>query len=208
MLQQQQQQQQQSEEEELILIIDSEGESLQELAAICLDVVNLCIKDVYLQWAKPSLPKSMDVDWFARKHVHGLNRNFLQQNGFENEEALMADFNAWRRKYTINEIIGHAPAKEEILLNLPITDVKLAPWAERYKELHHCVALCMKTLDMHVKDTACSRFTTHSEYEGWHVTRTRTRGDLAREEFGAHCALYDCVSIMLHKFPNVHLFSL
>lgn len=199
--------QQQEGEEQLILIVDSEGESLQEMAAICVDLVSLRIKDVYLQWAKPCQhPKVTDVDWFSRKFIHGLNRDFLQQHGFPNEDALVKDFNAWRAKYVINEIIGHAPAKEEILLNTPITDVKLAPWAERYEALHHRVALCMKTLDMHVKDTACSRFDTHSEYEGWKVPANHKRGDLARQEYGAHCALYDCVSILLYKFPDVNIF--
>lgn len=197
----------QQQQAEYILIVDTQGEPVQELAAICIDVVSLCIKDVYLQWAKPFLSQSPDGDWFARKHIHGLNRKFLQQHGFENEEALVADFNAWRGKYAINEIIGHAPAKEEILLNLPITDVKLAPWIKRYNKLHHCVALCLKTLDMHIKDIQCSRFKVHNEYEGWIMPVARTGDDLARQEFGAQCSLYNCVSILLYKFPNVNLFS-
>ena len=198
----------QQQTEELILITDSEGSPTQELAAICVDLVSLSIKDVYLQWAKPPVhPSASDVDWFARRHLHGLSRTYLQQHAFENEEALVADFNKWRGKYTINEIFGHAPAKEEILLNAPITDVKLSPWAERYEKLHHRAALCMKTLDMHVKNTACSRLDVHNEYMGWKEPGTRSRGDLARAEYGAHCALYDCISFMLYKFPDVNLLS-
>ena len=193
-------------EEHLILILDSEGEWTCELAAICVDLKNHNIKDVYLQWAKPPAESSSsDMDWFARKYVHGLNRNFLQRYGFDSEEALVNDFNTWRSKYKISKLYGHAPAKEEILLRTPITDIQLPTWAQRHTSLHHRVALCMKTLDLPVKDIACSRFTVHNEYRGWH--KNSTEGDLARQEFGAHCSLYDCISMLLYKFPEVRLFS-
>lgn len=191
-------------DEQLILLVDSEGEPAQELAAICVDLVSLTIKDVYLNYAKPP-SVTPDVDWFSRRHIHGLSREFLQRCAFENEDALLADFHSWRKKYIINEIFAHAPGKEEVLLNLAITDVKLPPWIERCKSLHHRVALCMKTLDMYVKDTACTRYDAHSDYEGWH--QHRTRGDLARQEYGHHCALYDTVSILLYKFPDINIFS-
>ena len=196
--------QEQQGEEELVLFLDSEGEPAHELAAICVDLVSLSVKDVYLQWAKPPFSTS-DVDWFSRRHIHGLSRNFLQRHALENEEALIADFHSWRQKYTINEIFAHAPGKEEVLLDLTITDVMLPTWIERCKSLHHRSALCMKTLDMHVKDTACTRFDTHNEYKGW--TKNCTEGDLARQEFGHHCALYDSVSILLYKFPDINLFA-
>lgn len=196
--------QREEEEEQLVLFVDSEGEPVQELAAICVDIMNHRIKDVYLKWAK--IPAAfIDVDWFSRRHIHGLNRVFLRQHGFENEEALVADFQTWRQQFTINEIFAHAPAKEEILLSCSITDVKLPPWADRYKSHHHRLALSMKTLNLPVKDTICKRFETHDEYEGW--KEIRTKGDLARQEYSHHCALYDCLSILMFKFPNTRLFS-
>lgn len=194
--------------EQLVLIVDSEGCPCQELAAICVDLVSGSIKDVYLKWAKPP---SKDDDWYSRKHIHGLSLNFLENYGLENEEALVADFNSWRQKFIIDEMFAHAPDKENILLNCRITDVAIPPWAKRRTEWYHRHALCMKIFNLSIKGTCCSRMRIHSAYEGWKPSRNRGRtrddnpGDMARQEYGHHCALYDCVSILLYKFPNTEL---
>lgn len=195
-----------AEEEQLVVILDSEGEETQELAAICVDLSHLRIKDVYLKWAQPpSLPDDCDTDWWARKHVHGLNRNFLKANGFANEKALVDDFQSWLQQYEILEFLGHAPAKEEILLNRGITDVRLPNWSQRPASTWFSLSRAMKTLEIGPKSNIyCSRFH-HSEYRGW--CKDKTDGDRARNRFGYHCALYDCVGIVLFLFPDIIPFS-
>lgn len=186
-------------EEQLILVTDSEGYPVQELAAICYDLTSNSVKDVFLNWAK--LPYK-DNDWFARKHIHGLSPDFLQAHGLENEAALVADFHTWRQKYVINEIFAHAPHKEEVLLNLRITDVALCPWAERRKDFDFKRTLVFKILNIPIHGTTCYLEHAHKAYEGWRHTRKGSLGDIARQEYGHHCALYDCVYILLHKFPQ------
>lgn len=193
-----------SDEQQLLLFVDTEGNPTQELAAICFDVINLCVKDVYLQYAKP-LPGPEDMDWFARRHVHGLNRAYLEQHGFDTEEGLVADFHTWRQKHCINEIYAHAPEKEKRLLNIPITDVHLPSWSERSKLACHRKAMRMKLMSEPIVDTFCIPSLVHAEYRGW--PKHHSEGDFARQEFGVHCALFDCVAILCHLFPDASLLS-
>ena len=193
-------------EEQLILFLDSEGEETQEMAAILVDTISMKIKDVYLNWAKPPSKLGLvDIDWYSRKHVHGLSRTFLQNRGLESEEALVADFQTWLQQYQINEFCGHAPAKEEILLGRQITDVKLPPWKDRLALESFRITQLMKSLDISVLGKRCSRSTVHCEYKNW--SRFQTPGDHVRQVFGHHCAFYDCVMILLFTLPDIELFS-
>ena len=92
-----------------------------------------------------------------------------------------------------------------MVLNLHITDVILPSWADRVRLPSHRVALCIKNLDMHVKDVNCLRFDRHGEYEGW--PKFNTESDLARQELGHQCALYDAMSILLYIFPDAKIFT-
>ena len=183
--------------EELLLFIDSEGTPVQELAAILVDTITMSIKDTFLQWAFPEV----DTDWYARKHVHGLSRSFLRHHGLENEKKLLESFHAWRNQYTINEIFAHAPVKEEILLNLKITDACLLPWAERDTTPAHRIALRMKNDACALNGIVCEMWRVHNEYKGW--PRLCGKGDYARSSFGPHCAWFDSIEVMLTILPDM-----
>lgn len=195
-----------TDEECLVVILDSEGEESQEMAAICFDTISLRIKDVYLNWANlPSKEGVCDKDWFSRKHVHGLNREFLANNGLTNEDELIADFQTWLKQYHVHQFYGNAPAKEECMLNISIVDVHMPDWTDRSQLECFRMAHLMKALDIGVKGKSCSRETVHCEYSGW--SRHKTSGDRVRQLFGHHCALYDCVMILLYLYPKAKLFS-
>ena len=192
-------------EEYLVVFIDSLGEETQELAAICFDVYNLSIKGVYLNWANnPSKRGICDVDWFSRKHVHGINRTFLMQNGLKNENELVGDFQSWLRQYNVIKFYGNASCKEECLLNTTINDVNLPQWSDRPQLECFRIAKLMKNMELSVKGKSCSP-AVHCEYGGW--AGHKSVADFARKTFGHECALYNCVLILLFIFPKAKLFS-
>ena len=73
-----------------IIFIDSEGDTIQELAAIEIDSKSKEIKDSYLAFARNETDDS-----FSRLHVHGLSPFYLAEHGFSCEAELIKDFQSW-----------------------------------------------------------------------------------------------------------------
>lgn len=194
-------------DEQLLLFIDCEGTPIQELAAICVDIVSKRVKDVYLQYAKPfPIPNEQssgggDTDWYARRYIHGLNRNFLEDCGFDNEEQLKKHFLTWLSQYTINEVYANNPAKECHFLDIPITDVRLPQWSQRSNTLEHSTVIDMKLNLQPIHRTVCNTWFIHNEYRGWH--KHNSLGDRARKEYGVHCALFDAAEVLFHVIPDM-----
>ena len=73
-----------------VIFVDTEGNPVQELAAICINDTSDII-DTYLQYCRCSFSD----DLYARKHVHGLNPVFLERKGFHCTSDLLHDFMFW-----------------------------------------------------------------------------------------------------------------
>jgi len=174
-----------------IIFIDSEGEPTQELSALEMDLKSGEIVDVFHSYAYTN-----KNDWFARKHIHGLDPLFLKQNGYENSAELFTAFQCWmKRKCHIVAMYGNAPNKEKKELNLDITDIGLDNWATRHTKLYHQIAVSYKKKSLAIHTQRCTA-KAHSRFQSA-IVRHNNVGDAVREQHGYHCSLYDCYELYL-----------
>ena len=103
------------------IIIDCEGDPVQEFSALYVNFSNGVIADVFHRHVKYPFP--CDRDYFSRRHVHGLDRNFLQIQGLRDEPELVSVFHEWLTTHPYDNIYAHAPHKEAKLLSLSVRDV-------------------------------------------------------------------------------------
>ena len=182
-----------------MIFIDSEGSPIQEFSALYVDPTSQEIKDVYHRYiAFPSDDGGGDSDWWARRHVHGLNRAYLTLNGLADEQALLCDFNKWLQSHPYDKLLAHAPDKERAALHLPVQDVCLPSWQERGHLLSHRIALSMKRKCISICGVSCS-LDAHSSYVEWRPRRrfTLAPSDVHKRHFGHHCSLFDCIECYL-----------
>lgn len=190
----------------MLVFIDSEGDPVQEFSAILVDVTKKKIVDVFHHFVCYPVNKHsqiiIDRDDFARRHIHGLNLNFLSIHGLKTEGDLVSSFKTWLSCHSpIDAIYAHAPHKEKQLLSLtvPILDVGLKVWAERDVLNSHRVALAWKLNCLDVNDVSCCK-DAHSSFKNWKPKNVKvlSLGDLAKMKFSYHCSLYDCVECFLY----------
>ena len=195
------------------LFIDSEGVPTQELSAILLSVEDSHIVDIYHEHAQVNLP--YDPDRWSRHHVHGLNRDFLKSNGFQNEEALINHFKSWLEGKKIKEIYANDPLKEnkmfiEDLGIGPITDVEYPPWKKRVHLLSHKTAFRYKESALPITSlksyVSCTKYV-HNEFL-YIPTPHQTLTQIAKRNFGYHCSLYDAFSLCLNFLIDVPLLDI
>ena len=137
----------------MLIYIDSEGEPIQEFSAIYVDELSGDVVDVFHHHV--IYPFEYDKDIFSRRHIHGLNRDFLSQHGQRDEDAVIRLFHEWLKLHPFDCIYAHAPAKEVKLLSLPVKDVCLKPWSERQFYKSHQLALAMKLSHFPVCNVVC-----------------------------------------------------
>ena len=101
--------------------MDCEGEPVQELSAIAMDSCSYQIVSVYHQHAKCD----PNADSWARKHIHGLNQQYLQDYGFSNECALLIDFKRWLAAFNVVSTFCNDPTKEKKLFPNLIIESKV-----------------------------------------------------------------------------------
>jgi len=183
-----------------MIFLDAEGEPTQELSAIVMSVANRHITDIYHAHAQS---KCSD-DW-ARCHVHGLNRHYLEEHGFPNEETLVKDFRKWLRGRNILCMYANNPTKEISLLNYPaIYDIQFPKWQHRISLVSHQTALHFKRLSIPItclnSYKSCSK-EAHSEFK-FVPTPRHSPTELAKKDFGYHCALYDCYALYLYYLSD------
>ena len=171
--------------------MDIEGQPSQELSAIVMSVESRQIVDVYHKYAQSNEPD----DW-ARQHVHGLNPSFLQSHGFADEAALVSDFKKWLRGRDILVMYANAPHKEKTVLNLPVLDMGLPCWERRTSLLSHQTALAFKRNSMPILSTTCCA-DAHRNFKFYPSIRNSPM-ELAKQDFGHHCSLYDVYALYLH----------
>lgn len=168
-----------------------EGEPIQELSAIQMNVMTRQIVDVYHRHAKTNSP-----DTWARLHIHGLSNNYLNQNGLENEEMLILDFKKWLRGKDIIVMYANDPRKERTALNLPIKDLNLPKWIDRVSQPYHEIAINFKQNCIPILDKRCSKHI-HAVYTSYPLKK-RSKTELAKFHYGFHCSLYDAYEMYLY----------
>lgn len=190
------------------MFIDSEGIPTQELSAILLSADDYHIVDIYHQHAGVDLP--FDPDTWARHHVHGLNREFLENEGFQNEEALISHFKSWLEGKNIKETYANDPSKENKLFADvsgigPINDIQYPVWKKRVHLLSHKIAFRYKDCGLPITSlnsfVSCTKYV-HNEFH-YVPTPQRTPTQIAKENFGYHCSLYDAYALCLNFLVDI-----
>ena len=186
----------------MLIIVDSEGDPVQEFSVLYVNEVTHVIEDVFHYYVRYPFT-DCDYDYFARHHIHGLDRDILFQHGLCNEEEVRRRFHTWLKSHPFDAIYGHAPRKEEDFLCLSIHDICLKPWKERIACKSHDIAVHMKSMHVAVCGITCFA---HSAFQGWKAKKCNSSSsskrhlnasDRAKRDFGHHCSLYDCVEIFL-----------
>ena len=167
--------------------MDCEGEPVQELSAIAMDNWSYQIVSVYHEHAKCD----PNADSWARKHIHGLNQQYLQDHGFSNECALLIDFKRWLAAFNVVCIFCNDPTKEKKLFpNLIINDILLPPWDSRVNQHYHEVTKRFKELSVPILNVRCSRYIHNQCFFPPYL-------NTAKVMFGHHCSLYDSYQLYL-----------
>lgn len=179
----------------MYIFVDSEGDPLQEFSALYVNECTFEIVDVFHHYVK--YPFIEDYDAWSRRHVHGLDINFLEQYGYDCEHDLLSAFNDWLKHHPHDSMFANAPKREEELLGFPVSDVSLPPWKDRVSCLSHRLALSLKQNAISICDVTCDA---HGSFLKWRSNHPfqMTPTDFAKQEFGFHCSLYDCVEIYFY----------
>lgn len=173
-----------------IIFIDSEGSPTQELSALEMDHKTREIVDVFHGHAF-----TVEPDFFARRHIHGLNPEFLREEGYKSPTELIEAFHSWIRGKRYIFLYGNNPSKEVMELQLFVSDLSLDPWKMRSHKAYHEVAYSFKRHNIPICSKSCSK-EAHSEYRSAYV-RPFNLSDAAKERHGHHCSLYDCFELYL-----------
>ena len=136
-----------------------------------------------------------ESDTFARRHIHGLNTDFLSRKGYENTESLRQAFKHWTNDKNCILFYGNNPAKEINELKLSVADIGLDQWTFRIDKPYHRVALHFKKHNIPILSKRCCT-EAHSSFINTYV-RPCNKTDLAKERSGYHCSLYDCYEMYL-----------
>ena len=173
--------------------MDGEGTPIQELAAIEVNCKTDSILDVFHAFAYTE-----SDDSFARKHIHGLNLDYLKEKGFPSETELLAEFHKWLANKPDVKILANGAHKEKEALGLPVQEFSLLPWAQRVKCSSHKYALELKDnnrsiLCKHRPEIKCCDLAHSSFVSAAYSKNALTM--LAKVNHGYHCALYDVIEL-------------
>ena len=171
---------------------------MQEFSAVYVNE-NGHVVDVFHQHVR--YPFSKDYDVFARRYIHGLNRDFLAIHGLQSESELLSLFREWLKSHPYDHVLAHAPSKEMYLLGIHVQDVALKPWKERTYCKSHRTSIFMKRYAIPICGVTCFA---HDIFVKWKPRRTEkpTVTDTAKMAFSYHCSLYDCVECVLFYMSN------
>ena len=175
--------------------VDIEGKPLRELGAIyCSDSFD--ITDTFLAYSDCHHQRS---DWYGQRYIHGLPPRLPMTlpNVYPNEAAVVAAFKEWLSTKPDNiTLYANNPDLERQTLDLPVQDLPLLPWAERFLHPSHYFALICKERAIAMYGNSCAA---HTNYRGWIPRRSPpSPSDIARSLSGAHCALYDAYELCVY----------
>ena len=165
-----------------------EGSPIQELAAIEINRKTFEIEDVFHAFAF-----TKEDDSFARKHVHGLSKNYLKQEGFCSETSLLAKFRKWLVHKPNVRIFCNDAQKESKILGIKLNEFKLLPWVERRNAVSHKVANRFKKLSIPILGRKCTP-SAHACFVSAPFC-ANPLNFLAKTEHHYHCALYDVLEL-------------
>lgn len=168
--------------------MDTEGTPIQELAAMEVNATSFEIMDVFHAYAQTT-----EADIFARKHIHGLNQDFVSLYGLPSESHLLLSFLEWLSKKSSVAVFANGPDKEQRALKLKIHDFKLTPWAVRQNNASHQIAIKYKELSIPLLNHSCPTIA-HSSFVSPPPT-SNSDTFLAKLKHGHHCAFYDIVEL-------------
>ena len=172
-----------------------EGVPVQEVAAIEVNRETLAITDVFHGYAKTD-----EADSFSRKHIHGLNQDWLELFGQPSEKSLLFLLHHWLDKKSFHKIFANNPQKESQALGVIVYDLKLAPWAERKNHPSHQLAIRYKENSIPICNQSCPKVA-HSDFVSAPPS-PNPASSLAKAEHGYHCALYDVMELYF-EFVNL-----
>lgn len=180
----------------MLLFIDCEGEPIQEFSALYVDSATYSIVDVFHHHIRFPRQHGFDTDWWARRHIHGLNRDYLARYGLRDERALLSTFQSWLTTHPYSIIFANAPYKESTFLQLSVSDVCLPPWKERADLRCHTVALSAKKCATPILGVTCDA---HSSFRAFLPRRpyAPSSTELLKCEYAFHCSLYDSLECYL-----------
>ena len=137
--------------------------------------------------------RTEEQDTFARQHIHGLNKDYLNTYGYDSEAELIEAFKSWLSSKPYITLFANGASREAKMLGLPVCEFNLAPWAERDYVASHKIALCYKDHSLPVCDRRCKPHA-HSSFVSA-IQSSNPFSSLAKARHGFHCALYDCVEL-------------
>lgn len=181
-----------------------EGEPVQELAAIEVDIKTHAIKDCFHWFAFTD-----ENDCFSRRHIHGLNKQFLKEFGFPSENVLLKSFHKWLDSKPNFFIFCNNSSKEKQLLDKKyaskVRDLHLLPWAQRKDCASHQIALRFKELSIPIDGYCCYDFV-HSCFQCAPLSSNPDTA-IAKARHGYHCALYDVVELYYESLMLESIFK-
>lgn len=172
------------------IFLDIEGEPCQEMAALEISRKTGEIIDVFHGYAKTDAP-----DTFARKHVHGINLDYIENVDvpFPSADCLFAIFKIWMCSKSNAPIFANAGHKESSALGMKVNDFNLVPWVERKDKPSHLLAIRFKEQSIPIRGRKCPR-EAHSCFRCPPFSRNLAILD-AKSKHGYHCALYDVLEL-------------
>ena len=179
------------------IYINSQGYPIQEFSAIYVDGETHEIVDVFHKYV--IYPCSVyDDDKYLRKHVHGLDLDYLAAHGLRDEEELKTTFLTWLSDHPYDAMYGDHPSREAELLSLTIEDVFLVPWSSRDSEISHKLALSLKQKCTKICNVCCAA--AHRSFRYWPPLRVHNMNcrDKARVKYRHHCSFYIALECFLH----------
>ena len=180
-----------------VIFVDMEGTPVGEVSAIQMNLVTRQIVDVYHNHADMH-----GYDEWCQRHYHGLNPLFLERFGLGSEHELLNDFKEWLRGKEIFAMYANNPGKEKAALGRTIYDIELPRWSERKKRPSHIMAKAFKKIGVPILNKRCPP-EAHSSYRYFPVNCWTNETELAKHDFGYHCALYDTYELFLTYVSDV-----
>lgn len=180
----------------MYIFLDSEGEPVQELSAVCVNTQTLQIISAFHGHAMCPMP---DKDYFSRRFIHGLDVNYLLSHGSPSPRDLCTDLCRWLDQlppWCEFHFFANNPTMEKKLFPyLIINDINLPRWVERVNSKAHIMAKAAKDNSTPVLDHNCPR-AAHASYISSSSPFRRpqcslTPSQLAKLSSGYHCSLYD-----------------
>ena len=168
------------------IFLDIEGTPAQELAAIEINRGTNEIVDVFHAFAFTD-----EDDSFARKHIHGLNEDYLKAEGFPDEASLLTVFRMWMHNKPHASVFSNGAHKESKVLAMEVKELKLLPWAERRHAASHQIAIRFKELCIPILGRKCSPSASFVSA----AACSNPLSFVAKARHGHHCALYDAIEL-------------